>query len=144
MDILIVDDSELIALALRRLMRERGLTVDVARSYSEAWSSATSNDFSVALIDLSLSDWGGLELAKRLLKDDLVARVFFVSTELCDPQVRERAAQLGSVFRKGCPGREVIAAIAEALRAAPQRSGVTRVARPAGDGEAPEGSEASG
>jgi DNA-binding response OmpR family regulator len=145
-DVLIVDDSELVALALRRLMMQRGFTVTTARSYAEAWRAAGERDYAAAIIDLSLSDWGGLELGKRLLRENLVAGVFFFCTETCDEETLTKAGHVGRVFRKGAPARSLILAVEDVVRLAPLRSGVTRAARPCGEdpGEGNEGNEAAG
>jgi CheY-like chemotaxis protein len=68
MTILVVEDEEIIAGLVRKLLHRRGDNVLIARTAAEAWDRLERNQGKVqrALIDLTLPDIDGLTLATQI------------------------------------------------------------------------------
>ena len=79
---LIVDDNRSFLGAARRLLEREGLTIaGVASTSAEALHAADALRPDVVLVDVSLGEESGLELARRLLADrDRGATVILIST----------------------------------------------------------------
>jgi DNA-binding NarL/FixJ family response regulator len=80
---LIVDDSKQFLVAARHLLERQGLTVvGVASTSAEALQQVQSLRPEVVLVDVSLGEESGLELARRLIEDDHggSAAVIMIST----------------------------------------------------------------
>jgi CheY-like chemotaxis protein len=68
---LIVDDNEAFLAAARVLLERQGLTVAIASTGAEALRQARSLRPDVALVDISLGEESGLDVARRLAEDGL-------------------------------------------------------------------------
>lgn len=66
MKILLVEDNESIILVLKYLLNEEGYQFSAARTYEAAVSMYEQEYFDLVLLDISLPDGNGFELAKRL------------------------------------------------------------------------------
>jgi len=66
MRVLVVEDDEAIARALRSHLQGQGWAVDGARGVSSAWSALLVERFDMVLLDLGLADGDGTELLLRL------------------------------------------------------------------------------
>jgi DNA-binding NarL/FixJ family response regulator len=78
---LIVDDNRRFLQAARTLLEREGLTiVGVARTSAEALRQAETLRPDVVLVDVSLGDESGSELAQRLVADDGHRVVILIST----------------------------------------------------------------
>lgn len=64
--ILIIDDERSVAVILARLLRDRGISVELAAEIEEGLRRARSGDFEVVLSDFYLGDRTALELIARL------------------------------------------------------------------------------
>jgi DNA-binding NtrC family response regulator len=64
--ILVVDDDENIRNSLATILRDKGYTVDLAMSGSEAIKKTESTAYNAALIDIRLPDMEGIELLTRM------------------------------------------------------------------------------
>lgn len=74
MRMLIVEDEEGLVSALRVALQRDGYAVDAALTYGEARERLALNDYDVVLIDLTLPDGDGLELAAAIRGGDVVTR----------------------------------------------------------------------
>lgn len=64
--LLIVDDDPGTLVFLQALLTARGRTVDTAPDGASALQLAEKNDYDLALLDINLPDWDGLDLLERL------------------------------------------------------------------------------
>jgi CheY-like chemotaxis protein len=106
--VLLVEDDNLIANAVRRAMRRAGIQLTIARSCSEARSLASALRFDVGIFDFSLRDGNGVELAQRLIAARRLAAVVFFTGEGSAASVVEHARTLGSVLLKGCSSEHLL------------------------------------
>jgi DNA-binding NarL/FixJ family response regulator len=83
---LIVDDNQAFLLAARRLLEREGLTVaGVASTSADAFRKAETLRPDVVLVDVSLGQESGFELARRLLvAHDRGATTILISTRSAD------------------------------------------------------------
>jgi CheY-like chemotaxis protein len=95
--LLLVEDDLLLARALARLLRARG--VHVRHAARCATASGLTGPFPVGVFDIDLPDGDGIELARRLRSLGVVERVVFY-TACSEPQRLARARELGNVFVK--------------------------------------------
>jgi two-component system OmpR family response regulator/two-component system response regulator QseB len=66
MRVLVVEDDEAIAGALRSHLQAQGWAVDAASGIAAAWAALAVERFDVVLLDLGLADGDGMELLRRL------------------------------------------------------------------------------
>lgn len=66
MRVLVVEDDEAIAGALRSHLQAQGWAVDTASGIAAAWAALAVERFDVVLLDLGLADGDGMELLRRL------------------------------------------------------------------------------
>src|SRR5688572_5859569 len=66
MRVLVVEDDEAIAGALRSHLQAQGWAVDAASGIAAAWAALAVERFDVVLLDLGLADGDGTELLRRL------------------------------------------------------------------------------
>jgi CheY-like chemotaxis protein len=99
--VLVVDDSPVVRLALRRALRAAGFEV-VERDSVASAADVAPHELACAVLDLELGDGLGVEVAARLraARPDLPL-AFFSSAD--DEALLERARDLALVFPK--PGR---------------------------------------
>jgi DNA-binding response OmpR family regulator len=74
MRVLIVEDEEGLVSALRIGLQREGYAVDAALTETDAEERLAVNEYDVALIDVSLPDGNGLELARRLRAGEVDCR----------------------------------------------------------------------
>ena len=78
---LIVDDNPRFLRAARTLLEREGLTISgVATTSADALRQAATLEPDVVLVDVSLGDESGFELAKRLVADHARGAVILIST----------------------------------------------------------------
>lgn len=114
---LIVEDNELVTDALRILFEETGRRVTVAHSVAEAIKAGTSDPPDLLLLDLSLPDGDGLEVAQALLQRGVAPKATVALTGRDDPKSLERcsAAHVTAVMVKPVPTKELLARTEEWL-----------------------------
>lgn len=95
--LLIVEDSELTASALRLLFEESGYEVAVAATVKRAIEIGTQQATDVMLLDLTLTDGDGLSVLKRLSDANHAPRNTIALTGYDDDEVRERCLAAGCV-----------------------------------------------
>lgn len=107
---LIVEDNELVTGALRIIFEETGRRVTVAHSVAEGIAAGTSDPPDLLLLDLTLPDGDGLEVARSLAQSGIHPKATVALTGHDDPESRERCAAAGctEVMLKPVPTRELL------------------------------------
>lgn len=95
--LLIVEDSELTASALRLLFEESGYEVAVASTVKRAIEIGTEHAPDVMLLDLTLTDGDGLSVLERLHDENHSPRSTIALTGYDDDEVRQRCLNAGCV-----------------------------------------------
>lgn len=108
--ILVVEDSEVAAGALRLLLESAGYTVRVAASVAGALGVATSERPDALIMDMTLPDGDGTDILARLGPDPAPA---IALTGHDDDEVRTRclAAGCSAVLVKPAPAAELLATL---------------------------------
>lgn len=92
---LIVEDNELVTGALRILFEETGRRVTVAHSVAEAVEAGRRDPPDLLLLDLSLPDGDGLEVARALHGAGIRPRATVAITGHDDPDSIRRCEEIG-------------------------------------------------
>ena len=108
--VLIVEDNELVTGALRILFEETGRRVTVAHSVAEAVTAGESDPPDLLLLDLTLPDGDGLEVARRLSKRGVQPKATVALTGRDDPESFKRCTEAGvtAVLVKPVPTKELL------------------------------------
>ncbi len=93
MRMLIVEDDERLAGALRRGFEAEGVTVDVVKAGEEALWRASATDFSVIVLDLMLPGIDGMETCRRLRDGEVWSPILMLTAR---DAVRDRVDGLNS------------------------------------------------
>jgi CheY-like chemotaxis protein len=93
--VLIVEDNEHVTSALRIVFETTGRRVTVAHSVAEATESAAKDPPDLLLLDLSLPDGDGLEVARALASRGVKPKATVALTGRDDPESLERCAAAG-------------------------------------------------
>jgi CheY-like chemotaxis protein len=117
--VLIVEDNELVTGALRMLFEETGRRVTVAHSVAAAIAAGTADPPDLLLLDLSLPDGDGLEVAQRLREVGIHPKATVALTGSDDPASLGRCEAAGctAVLVKPVPAAELLKRTAEWLPA---------------------------
>jgi DNA-binding response OmpR family regulator len=95
--LLVVEDSAIVASALRLLFEESGYDVDVASTVKAAIATATENTPDVMLLDLTLPDGDGLTILQRLREQGCAPHGTIALTGHDDDELRDRCIDAGCV-----------------------------------------------
>jgi DNA-binding response OmpR family regulator len=114
--VLVVDDCEVVAASVSRVLERAGFDVWVAHSCDEARGLAASGSFVVSVLDVQLGDGDGLQLAQWLRDAGSVGEVVFHSGSPLTDQEREGVGKLGRVVAKGASSKALLSAVVEAAR----------------------------
>ena len=108
--VLIVEDNDLVTGALRILFEETGRRVTVAHSVAEAIAAGEVDPPDLLLLDLSLPDGDGLEVATSLTKSGVVPKAMVALTGRDDPESIQRCKDAGitAVMVKPVPTNELL------------------------------------
>ncbi len=109
--VLVEDDPEL-ARTLERVLSRYGHVTQTGQSAAAA--EALEASFDCGILDIDLPDGSGVELAARLLDSGQVGVVVFYSAST-DPDVIERARELGPFVSKAAGTLELERALANAV-----------------------------
>ncbi|MFN3868579.1 MAG: response regulator [Hyphomicrobiaceae bacterium] len=111
--ILLVDDHAVVREGVRRLLLEvQGLEIIEASSGLEALALFRNERLDIVILDLNLAGIGGLELLRRLLRENPKARVIVFSMH-AEPIYAARALKLGAkgYVSKSAQSEELITAV---------------------------------
>lgn len=105
-----MEDSDLVTSALRILFEETGRRVTVAHSVREAIAAGRKDPPDLLLLDLTLPDGDGLEVATTLSKAGVQPRATVAITGRDDPASLKRCADAGvtAVMVKPVPAKELL------------------------------------
>ena len=67
--ILIVDDDEMVLIAVNELLKQEGYEVHAVSSGTEALKKLESNEYDLLILDIIMPEMDGLELCKRIRKN---------------------------------------------------------------------------
>jgi two-component system torCAD operon response regulator TorR len=111
--ILLVEDSALVASALRTLFEANGYRVSVAGDIATAVTQATEDPADIILLDLSLPDGNGLLVLSHLRERNALPRATIALTGHEDDAIREACLVAGcqSVLVKPVPIQELLALV---------------------------------
>ena len=76
--ILVVDDEEIVHLALKRLLRDQGYTIDSAYGGKEALS-MLDNDYDLMICDIRMPDIDGIQVLRKVKKRELPVEVIMLT-----------------------------------------------------------------
>src|SRR5690242_14816241 len=93
--VLIVEDSDLVTSALRILFEETGRRVTIAHSVREAIAAGRKDPPDLLLLDLTLPDGDGLEVATTLRQSGVKPRATVAITGRDDPESLKRCDAAG-------------------------------------------------
>lgn len=119
--VLVVEDNEIVAASVHRLLERSGFDVTVAESIAEATELAQHDEFLVCLLDIHLEDGSGVQLAERLRARRYGCEFVFHTGDALDGPGCERATELGSLVAKGIPARRLVKVVVESARTALRR-----------------------
>lgn len=111
--ILLVDDHVVVREGVRRLLLDLpGITVLEAGNGQDALAIFRSKPIDIVLLDLNLAGIGGLELLRRMLKENAKARIIIFSMH-SEPLYAARALRLGAkgYVSKSAASEELLIAI---------------------------------
>ena len=115
---LIVEDSALVTSALRILFEETGRRVTVAHSVQEAIAAGKKDPPDLLLLDLTLPDGSGLDVASSLSKFGVEPKATVALTGRDDPESLQRCSDAGitAVMVKPVPAKELLRRATEWLK----------------------------
>jgi FixJ family two-component response regulator len=118
--VLLVDDDDAVRAALLRMLRRANTVVEEFASGFRALARLRETSYDVALLDLSMADIEGEELACALLEKAPNIRILFISGE-SDCERGHRVRSMGAtVFGKPWDSAEVIEAVMNSPRVLPE------------------------
>lgn len=117
--VLLIDDHEVVREGLKRILAEehRGMVFGEAGNPSEALAAARQQEWDVAVLDLSLGDYNGLELLKELRSLQPRMPVLILSMH-AEEQYARRAYKAGAAgyVTKDAPRSQLVAAFNKVSR----------------------------
>jgi CheY-like chemotaxis protein len=114
--LLIVDDDGDLLEVLKFVLEDEGYRVSTAESGVDALSVASSADYSLVLLDVSMPDMSGIEVAKRLRADPRTANLrLALHTSRSVEEIREQFTDYHAFIGKTESADELVAAIRAAI-----------------------------
>jgi two-component system, OmpR family, phosphate regulon response regulator PhoB len=114
--ILIVEDDGDLLEVLKFVLEDEGYRVSTAKGGAEALSAASSEEFSLVLLDVSMPDMSGIEVARRLRADPRTANVrLALHTGRSVGEVREQFTDFDAFIGKTENAEELVTAINAAV-----------------------------
>lgn len=108
--VLVVDDEPGLCHLIQRYLARAGYEVEIAASGEEAWDTitASANGFDIYLIDMTLPNMPGDELAERLIHRNPAAKVILTSGYELGPSTRQvNTPRIGFLQKPYPPARLV-------------------------------------
>src|SRR5438309_8593475 len=93
--ILVIDDSESVALTLAMLLQAQGYTCTHALAGKEAIQMASAIQFDVALIDVNMPEINGIETAIKICRKLKTCKILLMSGDPASEPLLERAGKNG-------------------------------------------------
>ena len=116
--IVVVEDHETTARALKMYLETQGYVVTVADGVRAALNLVKDSVFDLLLCDLSLPDGSGWDLMKQLSAKQPIRGIAFTASDGPGDIARSRDVGFLEHLVKGCPAEEVTRAVEQALRVA--------------------------
>jgi len=114
--ILIVDDDGDLLEVLKFVLEDEGYHVSTAEGGAKALSAASSQEFSLVLLDVSMPDMSGIDVAKRLRADPRTASVrLALHTGRSVAEVREQFTDYDAFIGKTENAVDLVTAIEAAI-----------------------------
>jgi len=115
--VLVAEDNDLVADAMRVLFEETGHRVSTTPSIVATVAVATTEPVDLLLLDLGLSDGDGLAVLAQLKERGAMPRVTVALTGRDEPEVVARCRAMGcaDVLLKPVPARQLLAKVKEWL-----------------------------
>jgi CheY-like chemotaxis protein len=115
--VLVAEDNELVAGAMRVLFEETGHRVTTTPSIAATVAAAVEGDVDLLLLDLGLADGDGLEALAQLRGRNALPRVVVALTGRDEPAIVAacRAAGCHEVLLKPVPARDLLRRVREWL-----------------------------
>jgi DNA-binding response OmpR family regulator len=109
--VLVAEDNELVATAMRVLFEETGHRVSATPTIVATVRVAATDPVDLLLLDLGLADGDGLDVLVQLKERDAMPRVSVALTGRDEPEVVARCRALGctDVLLKPVPARDLLA-----------------------------------
>ena len=117
--ILVVDDDELILIAIQELLTPSGFTVTTLSSGPEALEKASSDLFDLVILDVIMPEMDGYEVCRRIRKMDSYAETpILMLTAKSAEEDKQRGMEAGAnlYLPKPISPRRLIALVEEALK----------------------------
>ena len=115
--VLVAEDNDLVAGAMRVLFEETGHRVSTTPSIAATVAVASSEPVDLLLLDLGLADGDGLQVLAQLKERGAMPRVAVALTGRDEPEVVARCRAMGcaDVLLKPVPARQLLARAKEWL-----------------------------
>jgi two-component system, OmpR family, KDP operon response regulator KdpE len=109
--VLVAEDNELVATAMRVLFEETGHRVSTTPTIAATVRVAASEVIDLLLLDLGLADGDGLDVLRELKTRGAMPRIAVALTGRDEPEIVARCRELGcaDVLLKPVPARELLA-----------------------------------
>lgn len=78
-NVLVVDDENIVCNSCKRILTQKGYNVDVALSGEEALNKVKGNGFDVVIADWKMEGMDGIEVAKRIKKENPKIAVIMIT-----------------------------------------------------------------
>ena len=114
--VLVVDDCEIVAASVTRVLRGSGFDVTVAGSCTEARQLVQERRFWAFVLDVQLEDGSGLDLAEWLKRGGYARLAVLHTGSALAPDAQDRAKNLALVVTKGAPPKVLIKAVAQSAQ----------------------------
>jgi CheY-like chemotaxis protein len=113
--ILVVDDDRSMRASTLRLLIARGYTAIEAATATEAIEKTASLSPDVILMDLHLRNGSGLEAARRIKAQPMLANIPIIALTATPPDWDEKLQLFTAVLVKPCPTDQILDALEVAL-----------------------------
>jgi two-component system alkaline phosphatase synthesis response regulator PhoP len=117
--ILVVDDDELVLIAIRELLTPLGFSVTISPNGSDALEKAASNQFDLVILDVIMPEMDGFEVSQKIRQIASYAETpVMMLTAKSGDEDRQRGLEMGAnlYLPKPISPRRLIALVEEAIK----------------------------
>lgn len=117
--ILVVDDDELVLIAIQELLSPLGFSVVISPSGFDALEKITQEQFDLIILDIIMPEMDGFEVCQRIRENDAYAETpILMLTAKSGEEDRERGIEVGAnlYLPKPISPKKLIALVEEALK----------------------------